>query len=299
MKFGDIIKVIAIIVIFGLLYFSSIITNGLQDIKDNWPKYRCSPTYMPFASYLGYDTIENFSYCVGNIQKDLMGYFLSPIQYILGSLGATLQNLLDSFQMVRVVIDKLKKGFGFIIGDVYGMFTNVIMQFQKIIIKTKDTAMKLIGIVTTFIYMIEGASYTGKSIDRGPIGKTLRTICFSKNTKIKLQNGNMKKIKDIVLGDILENGSEVYGTLLLKGEKDNPYYKIWSEKLNDFIYVTGEHKIFNKTTNNDNSLLSNYIPVKDYYGAVKTGAFDRVLYCLITDNHQIPIGEYTFWDWED
>ena len=40
---------------------------------------------MPFASYLGYDTIENFSYCVGNIQKDLMGYFLSPIQYILGS----------------------------------------------------------------------------------------------------------------------------------------------------------------------------------------------------------------------
>ena len=299
MKFGDIIKVIAIIVIFGLLYFSSIITNGLQDIKDNWPKYRCSPTYMPFASYLGYDTIENFSYCVGNIQKDLMGYFLSPIQYILGSLGATLQNLLDSFQMVRVVIDKLKKGFGFIIGDVYGMFTNVIMQFQKIIIKTKDTAMKLIGIVTTFIYMIEGASYTGKSIDRGPIGETLRTICFSKNTKIKLQNGNMKKIKDIVLGDILENGSEVYGTLLLKGGKDSPYYKIWSEKLNDFIYVTGEHKIFNKTTNNDNSLLSNYIPVKDYNGAVKTGAFDRVLYCLITDNHQIPIGEYTFWDWED
>ena len=298
MKFGDIIKVLLIIVIFGLLYFSSIITNGLQDIKDNWPKYRCSPTYMPFASYLGYDTIENFSYCVGNIQKDLMGFFLSPIQWVLGSLGSTLQNLLDSFQMIRVVIDKLKGSFGFVIGDVYGMFVNIIMQFQKLIIKTKDTAMKLIGIVTTFIYMIEGGSLTGQSIDNGPIGETLRTICFSKNTKIKLQNGSIKKIKDIILGDVLENGSEVYGTLKLKGGIESPYYQIWSKKLKEYIYVTGEHKIFN-TDNTDNSLLDNYIPVKDYKDAIKTGAFDNVLYCLITDNHQIPIGEYTFWDWED
>ena len=179
MKFGDIIKAILIIVIFAILFFSSIITNGLQDIKDNWPKYRCSPTYMPFASYLGYDTMENFSYCVGNIQKDLMGFFLSPIQWVLGSLGSVLSNLLDSFQMIRVVIDKLKDSFGFIIGDVYGMFVNIIMQFQKLLIKTKDTAMKLIGIVTTFIYMIEGGSLTGQSINKGPIGETLRTICFS------------------------------------------------------------------------------------------------------------------------
>ena len=57
-------------------------------------------------------------------------------------------------------------------------------------------------------------------------------------------------------------------------------------------------KIFN-TDNTDNSLLDNYIPVKDYKDAIKTGAFDNVLYCLITDNHQIPIGEFTFWDWED
>ena len=62
--------------------------------------------------------------------------------------------------------------------------------------KTKDTAMKLIGIVTTFIYIIEGASYTGKSIDRGPI-ENIDTLtggaCFSKNTKIKLNDGKIKK----------------------------------------------------------------------------------------------------------
>ena len=51
-----------------------------------------------------------------------MGFFLSPIQWVLGSLGSTLQNLLDSFQMIRVVIDKLKGSFGFVIGDVYGIY---------------------------------------------------------------------------------------------------------------------------------------------------------------------------------
>ena len=48
-----------------------------------------------------------------------------------------------------------------------------------------------------------------------------------------------------------------------------------------------------------NNNLDNYIEVKDYKLAKKTDYWDETLYCLITDNHQIPIGEYTFWDWED
>ena len=51
---------------------------------------------------------------------------------------------------------------------------------------------------------------------------------------------------DVHLGDVLENGAEVIGKLNLKGSPQNPYYKIWSNKLNDFIYVTGSHKIFNE-----------------------------------------------------
>ena len=45
--------------------------------------------------------------------------------------------------------------------------------------------------------------------------------------------------------------------------------------------------------------LDNYVEVKDYKLSKKTDYWDETLYCLITDNHQIPIGEYTFWDWED
>ncbi len=33
--------------------------------------------------------------------------------------------------------------------------------------------------------------------------------------------------------------------------------------------------------------------------AIKTEDYDEELSCLITSSHQIPVGEFTFWDWED
>jgi len=301
MRFADITKTILIILIFVLLYFSTILTRGIQKIKDDWPQYRCLPTYMPLAGYIGKDPVANFSYCVGNIQKDMMGFFLEPIQYVLGMVMGMIKFIMERIQFIRIFVDKIRNMAMKLFGNVYGMFVNVLVQFQKLIIKTKDTTMKLIGTIVMFIYMIQGAMMTGASINKGPIGETLRAICFSGNTVIKLKNGEIVKMKDIHLGDILENGTEVYGTLRLKGSPDNPYYKIWSEKLQDYIHVTGDHKICNsiKDTPDKFNNLDNYVEVKDYKLSQKTDNWDETLYCLITDNHQIPIGEYTFWDWED
>lgn len=297
MKFSDMIKSILIILVFVLLYFSAILIVGLKKMKEDWPKYRCSPTMMPFASYLGYDTMANFTHCVGNIQKDMMGFFLQPIQYVLGMVAGMSAWILERIQFIRLFIDKLRGFIKVILGDVYGMLVNVLIQFQKLITKTKDTIMKLIGIVVTLVYLIMSAVKTGQSINAGAIGQTLRTLCFSKNTLIKLKNGDLVKIKDINLGDTLENGAEVFGLLRLKGDNVNPYYRLWSDKLKKYILVTGSHKICPNENRKDD--LDNYIEIKDHPHAEKTGLFDKVLYCLITSNHQIPIGEYTFWDWED
>ena len=45
--------------------------------------------------------------------------------------------------------------------------------------------------------------------------------------------------------------------------------------------------------------FQNYIFVKDFEQAEVTQLFDQIVYCLITQNHRIPVGEFTFWDWED
>ena len=302
MKFGDIILTIVIIIIFALLYSSSAITVKMQEIKEDWPIYRCQPLAMPFASYFGSDPMENFTYCVGNIQKDLMGFFLNPIQYVLGMITELGGFLLERIQFIRKFIDYLRNAVTNVIGDTYGMLVNIIIQFQKLIIKTKDLVMKLMGIVMTFMYMIQGAVLTGRSVYNGPIGKTLRTLCFNPETPVRLADNRQIPMKMVKLGDILENGSEVLGCLQLKGNAANPYYRIWSKELLDWIYVTGEHHVcpINKFgKERDSRFLKNYIKVQDYWRAEITNKFDETYVCLITSNHQIKIGEHTFWDWED
>lgn len=296
MKFKDIAYVVLIIIAFGILHFTGFIMLRLKDLEENWPKHRCNPMTMPFASYLGHDPMANFTYCVGNIQKDLMGFFLEPLQYVLGMVGNLGEWILARLNLLREFFNMFRKFLSTMVGDIYGMFVNVLIQVQSLVIKLKDTVMKLVGILMTFMYLIQGAMMTGQSVNRGPIGETLRSICFHKDTPVSLKNGTTMKMKDLKLGTILENGAEVYGILTLKGDKQNPYYKIWSDKLNTNIYVTGDHKILDDVEDKD---IECFKPVSEVSYARKTDIYDEELSCLITSNHRIPIGEYTFWDWED
>ena len=71
MKGGDIGMTIMIFIIFILLFLFNILSAGINNIKKNWPEYRCNPMMMPFAKELGnMDPNENFTYCVQNMQAN-------------------------------------------------------------------------------------------------------------------------------------------------------------------------------------------------------------------------------------
>ena len=196
-----------------------------------------------------------------------MGFFLEPLEYVLSMVGNLGEWILGRLNLIREFFNMFRKFLGTMVGDIYGMFVNVLIQVQSLVIKLKDTVMKLVGILMTFMYLIQGAMMTGQSINKGPIGETLRTVCFHKNTPVNLKNGTTVMMKDIQLGTILENGAEVYGLLTLKGDKHNPYYKIWSDKLNNYIFVTGEHKILVDDNKKD---IEGFKPVSELSYALKT-----------------------------
>ena len=156
----------------------------------------------------------------------------------------------------------------------------------------KDLIMKQLGIAVVIMNLMKGANLTGESIWKGPIGSMIRTVCFKNNTPITLKSGEIVRMKNLELGDIIENGSEVIAILKIKGNKENPFYKIFSEKLNKYIYVTGSHKIQHPET-------KQFVYVEKYEKAIKTSEYETELSCLVTDDHLIQIGEHTFWDWED
>ena len=97
---------------------------------------------------------------------------------------------------------------------------------------------------------------------------------------------------EIKVGDILKGGTEVEAVMTIMGDSDNVFYLIYSEELEDDIMVTGTHKIFSKKQDK-------YVFVSEHEDAKKSIFWSPQLSCLITDDHTIPIGEYTFWDWED
>jgi hypothetical protein len=117
-------------------------------------------------------------------------------------------------------------------------------------------------------------------------------ICFHPETKIKLANGGYKQMKDLNLGEKLTNNIEVIAVLRIKGGEKDKYYKIYSKELNDYIYVTGTHLIMHPKT-------KKFIPVEKYENARITNSWTNEMSCLVTSNHNIHIGEFTFYDWED
>lgn len=135
----------------------------------------------------------------------------------------------------------------------------------------------------------DGTKAVGKGFKDGAkaVGKF---FCFSGDTPVILADGSAVLLKHVKLGDTLINGSSVDATMNIKASREDPFYRIYSEQLNRHIYVTGSHLIKDG--------YDRYVLVRDFYKSEKLDFVDDVLYCLITDTHTIPVGEFTFWDWE-
>ena len=275
------------IYIAGVFYFSQ-----LQEIQANWSVYRCNPMYMPLAS----DVESNFVYCIQSSMSSFMGYLLEPLTFLTSSISGVLSSFLTEINSVRAMFNKIRTFISSIVESVFGVFLNIIIEFQKIIIAIKDLVGKTIGIMVTLMYVIDGSIQTMQSAWNGPTGQIVRVLgkCFYPNTKLKLKDGNIVLMKDILLGDVLENGSVVISTMKIDNKTNPvPLYKIKSSGVNnEDIYVTGSHLIFNETFNK-------FIKVEEYLEAEKSDLETEWFSCLITSDNRIQIGNKLFWDWED
>jgi phage-related protein len=190
-----------LIIVIGIFIFGFIASSYLyalsrvEWLKKNWVEYRCNPIYMPMAD----DIESNFNYCVQNSMSSFMGYILEPITFITSSMSGMISGISNEVNMVRAMFNKVRTFISSIIQSVFGIFMNLIIEFQKIIIGMKDLMGKTIGILVTFMYILDGAIKTMQSAWNGPTGKLVRAIgkCFHPDTKIKLHNGSTVLIKDI------------------------------------------------------------------------------------------------------
>jgi len=300
MKSSDISLSIIIILIFILLYVFNILVVGIKNIKNNWPKYRCNPVVMPFASLFGQDPAQNFTYCIQTMQTNYMGYLTQPIHYNMSVLGDTTNTLITAINSVRAFFNNLRGYITNIIQSVFGTLLNILIEFQRLIINIKDMFSKTVGILAALMYTLDGSIMTMNSAWGGPPGQMVRALCFHPDTKLQLKDGTFVSMKDIPLGATLKNNARVRAVMNISnidddGKQIEDVYNVKGGENNEDILVSGSHLIHDPKINK-------YVYVKDLKGktpSVKTSIECKTFSCLITSNHTIPIGEWTFHDWED
>ena len=262
-----------------------------KEIKEDWNSYRCNPMYMPMSD----DMSSDFTYCVQNIQSDMMDDLLEPLTYTTTMLSDLGTSMGDDINNARGMTSKIRDFAGKIVQQIFGVFLNLVVEFQRMSISIKDLVGKFLGILVSVMYIMEGSHKTMVSIQKGPPGQLLNALgghCFSPDTRLTLKGGAITPMKLVRLGDVLENGSIVVAKMSISNVHNEPYYKFTSKTdSTKFVLVTGEHYVQHK---------GKFIQVKYHPEAeFQYNKIDKVFSCLITNDHLIEINGVTFWDWED
>lgn len=301
--------------IVAMVYFKSVL-----DVRENWPLYRCNPPYWIFSE----NVAEDFTYCVQNTQTNMMGYLLQPMQYMVSSLTAVGGDLADSLNNIRQLVSTVRNFVADIVQQVFGVFLNLIVEFQKIVLSIKDTVGKMVGIVVTILYVLDGSIKTMNSAWSGPPGQMVRAMgsCFHPRTPLRLKNGRTVAMEDVAPGTELCAQSEqlgapggpnarvkVFAVLRVDNAKREPLFRLRGRDsksrsddgrdlaqtpttpgANDDVLVTGEHWVWH---------AGRWMQVRDCPLAEPTDIVLPYFACLITTNRRIVLGDWVFWDWED
>ena len=108
--------------------------------------------------------------------------------------------------------------------------------------------------------------------------------CFDKNTLITMNDGSVKRIIDINVGDILEDNNSVTAKFKVETKGSDMYI------LNDII-VSNSHIVKH---------CENWLPVSDHPDSKKLEIYEEpYLYCLNTSSKTITINSQIFTDWDE
>ena len=261
--------------------------SNFSDIQKNWPKYRCQPQMMPLAGLFGYNLNENFEFCLQQvIQKSTKGV---TAPFTTGMFGFTnvLSNLMESANSFRVMLSTLVGGVIKIISEFKSRMTALMGRIKLTAGRMKAMMYRIYGTMFAVIYM--GISAQTGILNFGDtfIFKFIDTFCFPPEQPIILESGESIHISEILVNDILQGGHRV-----------ETIYK---------FAATGQEMVELGNTlvssNHFVKLNDSWVMAKDHPDARVaepwSGAPESPRICLTTHDHILPIGDYTFADYDE
>ena len=176
---GDIMISLLIIFSFFICMALLMASNQLQNIQNNWGEYRCNPSIMPFASYLGppgTNNSENMSYCMQSAMTSLAPGILQPFSYLQSKTTGMMSGIANSLVVAREEQNNTKVQSSGIFSSIYSMFSNLIVTFNVIVIKLLSAQGKTSGILTTLLHIMSTVQLTFESMWAGVPGKMIKVL---------------------------------------------------------------------------------------------------------------------------
>ena len=280
------IKFVILTIVFILILVWALVGTGLADLVNNWPKYRCNPLIMPFAGLFGYDSGENFKYCMKNIFTMNAGAVLAPVYTVMSSftdIVGTISNVANSF---RYLIANLLHGMERLMSSFRDRFQFILFSIRMSFFKIMNLMGRLNATFYSVIFMGLSAIQGVNNVANNDLIKFMMEFCFSGNTQIELLDGSIKSISELKIGDQLKmiDGKSPSVTSLFKFDgKKTPMVNI------NGIKVSGQHFVKNN---------GSWIESENHPNAVPTES-EPIIYCLNTNTHTVSIGTHIFSDYDE
>lgn len=280
---------IILLFIFLGIWVGMLSMADIEEVKKNWPKYRCKPNIMPFASFYGQNTGENFQFCMSNMFGVELTEALGPVFTILATFVTTLGTLLQVANSLRIQLATLSGGINTIFQNFTDRFKQLMAAVQQSAYRMKLLMGRLYGTFFAIIYMSMAGMTSLDNFTRTVLFDFLDTFCFDPDTLVEIEGKGHVKVKDVVIGDIFTKTHGIVTSTFSFDADGQAMVELPGE-----ILVSTNHYVY---------YLGKWIQARDHPEAKERapwqGGKERPLICFNTSDHKIPIGVYTFLDYDE
>ncbi len=259
-----------------------------KKIKENWAEYRCRPDVMLFADMYGHNSTENMEFCLKNGFDTRAMSFMKPFFTFMASFVAILATMLENLNSIRMIFATIIGTVTQVFREFAGRMTALVYRIQYTAIRMRMLMGRVFGMMYAIIFMGMSGIKAGQNFSNTFLFSFLDTFCFDPDTPIEVKERGRIPIKDVKIGDVLEDGQRVTSTFSFFAD-GQPMVTLPGQ-----ILVSTNHYILHE---------DKWVLAKDHPHAVPTdpwsGHTQRPLICLNTSSHTFKLGAYIFRDYDE
>jgi len=278
--------IILLSIIVFVLTFGVRTLFDVKKVKENWAEQRCSPMIMPFAGLFGFNTKENFEFCMGKIFATHSSPYMSSIGSMFSQSNDLLGSMFDSMNSMRNTIATLGGGINVIFQEFTERISAFFFRLRVSAIQIKTLIGRMYAILFSVMYMGLSGITGMTTFTNTFLFSFLNTFCFPGDTELIVQGKGRLPIKEVKMGDVLLPGESKVTATFQFYSKGQPMVRLGSTTVSTNHYVQHEGKW----------IMAGEHPHAELLGGWNS---EEPLYCLNTSNNHIPVDYLTFLDYDE